>query len=389
MNSKLLPLVPVLLFIIGITAVLVGGDTNLVDNPSFEGQYSAYIPPNGHPDCPAGICATAQMAPNWIPWWRSHDPSDPDYIIRMPEYKPASPIFNDPVRVRSGQAAQQYFTFFSTHEAGFLQQSAVIPGVTYRFQVWGHSWSAQDDDDAYSGPEDGLLIQKVGIDPTGGDDWQSANIIWGAERLQYDIYGLFEIAATAQAPTMTLFVYSQPAFPVKHNDVYWDDATLFVVNQGTTPPPPPPPTDTGGEQPAGGVHVVQPGETLSAIARRYGTTAQAIAAANNIANLNLIRPGQQLTIPGGGAPPGDTTDPAPPPVEGLLATTQANLRLRSGPGTNHEILEVLPFGTVVSVTGRNASSDWIQVTYQGRSGWVAAWHTAISGGSLSSAPVQP
>jgi hypothetical protein len=235
MNSKLLPLVPVLLFIIGITAVLVGGDTNLVDNPSFEGQYSAYIPPNGHPDCPAGICATAQMAPNWIPWWRSHDPSDPDYIIRMPEYKPASPIFNDPVRVRSGQAAQQYFTFFSTHEAGFLQQSAVIPGVTYRFQVWGHSWSAQDDDDAYSGPEDGLLIQKVGIDPTGGDDWQSANIIWGAERLQYDIYGLFEIAATAQAPTMTLFVYSQPAFPVKHNDVYWDDAELISLNPPVTP----------------------------------------------------------------------------------------------------------------------------------------------------------
>jgi hypothetical protein len=229
MNRKLLPLILALLFITGITAVLAGGSANLVENPSFEGQYSAYIPPNGHPDCPAGICVTAQMASGWIPWWRSHDPADPDYIIRMPEYKPADPDFNDPPRVRTGEAAQQYFTFFSTHEAGFLQQVAVIPGLTYRFQIWGHSWSAHDDDDAYSGPEDGELYQKVGLDPTGGDDWQSSTIVWNTERLQYDIYGLFEISATAQSPTMTVFIYSRPNFPVKHNDVYWDDAGLVSL----------------------------------------------------------------------------------------------------------------------------------------------------------------
>jgi hypothetical protein len=227
MTKKLIPLLLALLMITGVIGVLAGGSANLIENPSFEGQYSAYIPPNGHPDCPAGICVTAQMAPDWIPWWRSHDPNDPDYIIRMPEYKPADPDFQDPPRVRSGEAAQQFFTFFSTHEAGFLQQIPVIPGLDYHFQIWGHAWSAEDDDDAYSGPEDGELYQKVGIDPTGGNDWQSSNIIWSAERLQYDTFGLFQISATAQSPTMTVFVYSQPNFPVKHNDVYWDDAGLF------------------------------------------------------------------------------------------------------------------------------------------------------------------
>lgn len=202
---------------------------NLLLNPSFEGQYSAYIPPNGHPDCPAGICNTAQMAPNWTPWWLSHDPDDPPYIIRMPEYKPADPIFTDPVRVRTGEAAQQYFTFFSNHKAGFYQQAAVAPGALLCFSIWGHSWSAQDDDDAYSGPEDGHLVQKIGIDPTGGTEWQSTNIIWGSEREQYDQYGLFEIQAVAQSPIVTVFVYSYPEFPVKHNDVYWDDAFLSVV----------------------------------------------------------------------------------------------------------------------------------------------------------------
>ena len=211
---------------------------NLIVNPSFEGEYSAYEPPEGHPDCDLGVCQTAQMAPGWTPWWRSHDPADDDWIIRMPEYKPASPVFTDPVRVRTGDAAQQYFTFFSTHEAGFYQQVTVTPGFEYCFSIWGHSWSAQDDDDAYSGPEDGILMQKVGVDPTGGTDWQSPDITWTEPITQYDVYGQFAVTATAQAPTITVFVYSQPSYPVKHNDVYWDDAfvpaTMDITVNGTT-----------------------------------------------------------------------------------------------------------------------------------------------------------
>jgi hypothetical protein len=153
----------------------------------------------------------------------------------MPEYKPADPDFENPVRVRTGLAAQQFFTFFSTHEAGFLQQVSAIPGRTYQFQIWGHAWSAEDDDDAFSGPQDGLLGMKVGIDPTGGTDWQSPNIIWGPERLQYDIYGLFEVEAAAQASTITVFTYSNPEFPVKHNDVYWDDAQVILQQLPVTP----------------------------------------------------------------------------------------------------------------------------------------------------------
>ncbi len=44
-------------------------------------------------------------------------------------------------------------------------------------------------------------------------------------------------------------------------------------------------------------HVVQKGETLLSIARRYGVTVQAIQKANNIANPDLIFPGQVLVIP--------------------------------------------------------------------------------------------
>ena len=55
--------------------------------------------------------------------------------------------------------------------------------------------------------------------------------------------------------------------------------------------------------PAGGVvHVVKSGETLSAIARMYGTTTTAIAQANSITNPSLIRTGQRLRIPGASGP---------------------------------------------------------------------------------------
>ncbi len=45
-------------------------------------------------------------------------------------------------------------------------------------------------------------------------------------------------------------------------------------------------------------HVVQPGDTLSGIAQAYGVDTAAIMSANNIANGNQLRVGQKLTIPG-------------------------------------------------------------------------------------------
>ena len=43
---------------------------------------------------------------------------------------------------------------------------------------------------------------------------------------------------------------------------------------------------------------VKPGDTLAAIARRHGTTVEALAAANGIGNPNRIRAGATLQIPG-------------------------------------------------------------------------------------------
>ncbi len=67
----------------------------------------------------------------------------------------------------------------------------------------------------------------------------------------------------------------------------------------------------------GSTHVVQQGETLRSIAEAYGTTWQALAAANNLANPNYIFVTQVLTtIPATGGPVVQPTPVTPPtPVQ--------------------------------------------------------------------------
>ena len=50
--------------------------------------------------------------------------------------------------------------------------------------------------------------------------------------------------------------------------------------------------------PAHEVYVVKKGDSVYKIAKRYGTTMQAIILANDLHNPNLIYPGQVLIIPG-------------------------------------------------------------------------------------------
>ena len=93
------------------------------------------------------------------------------------------------------------------------------------------------------------------------------------------------------------------------------------------PPPATPPAAV-----AAAVHVVQRGENLTVIARRYGVTVGAIVAANGIANPSRIFGGQQLTIPGSApavapvaaAPAAPAT--AMPPSMAVLVASRADVR---------------------------------------------------------------
>lgn len=94
---------------------------------------------------------------------------------------------------------------------------------------------------------------------------------------------------------------------ISNPNLIYADQILQIPESGATPVPQPPPGTT--PPPTGGSYTVKTGDTLSAIAHRFGTTVAAIAQANNISNINLIYVGQVLVIPGGGSSP----TPIPPP----------------------------------------------------------------------------
>ena len=74
-----------------------------------------------------------------------------------------------------------------------------------------------------------------------------------------------------------------------------------------TPPSPTSPPSSGGQQEGVVSHTVQPGETLSSIARKYNTTWQVIAQANGISNPSQIYAGQRLKIPTSGGSSGGSS----------------------------------------------------------------------------------
>lgn len=83
------------------------------------------------------------------------------------------------------------------------------------------------------------------------------------------------------------------------NFIYVGQVLRIPAGPGSSPEPTPA---------TGGTYVVQRGDTLIGIARRYNTTVDALARANNLSPPYVIYVGQRLTIPGG-AGPGPTATP--------------------------------------------------------------------------------
>lgn len=105
-------------------------------------------------------------------------------------------------------------------------------------------------------------------------------------------------------------------------DVIYPGQKLLIAvsgNAGPTIAPAPPSSDT--------MHVVQLGDTVDKIARRYGVSASAIVRANGITNADLIWVGQKLIIPGSAltASPMPYASPVPSasPVSGVTSVPSA------------------------------------------------------------------
>jgi murein DD-endopeptidase MepM/ murein hydrolase activator NlpD len=104
-----------------------------------------------------------------------------------------------------------------------------------------------------------------------------------------------EVAAVA-APTSR--IESQP-LPQTHAAALPAPPAHYRSGTGAVPASPPPvQVAKAAPQPASGVHVVAPGESLLGISRKYGKKGAEVARANGITPTTNVRIGQRLVIPG-------------------------------------------------------------------------------------------
>ncbi|MCA9981266.1 MAG: LysM peptidoglycan-binding domain-containing protein [Anaerolineales bacterium] len=290
---------------------------NLLTNPSFEGAYTTFTPITGYQQeaCSVGVCTTAQMPAGWLPWWVPQTEDDEPWFNRMPEYKPVCPFDPCPYpeRLKGGAQAMQYFTFHSSHQAGAYQQVSVAPGTKLKFSVWGQAWSSASDKVPSDYPT--AVNMRIGIDPTGEANPFSPNIVWSGMANPYDNYALFEVEATAQADRVTVFMWSNPQEARKHNDIYWDEASLVATGVGAVPVAPAAGGGTssgGGTAPVAAVRIpgptptpnadgeiivqVQPGDTLWNIAASAGLSLDELLELNGLAREDFINVGDNMLI---------------------------------------------------------------------------------------------
>jgi hypothetical protein len=215
---------------------------NLLQHPDFE-----WAAPWPFQDGNGAI----QIANQWRAWWVDKPPASvarpyncdgKDYgcYWAVPEFGDVQKLAHA-YRVHGGLQSQKYFTYGRMHWAGLMQRVENIPpNARVRFSIYMQAWMCFEWVDCDYGrvsdqPAD--LHLKVGIDPKGGQNPFSPDVVWGAEKAAFDHWEQFQVEAVAQGGAVTVFTHSRPDWDWarKNNDVYVDDASLVIIGQAPKP----------------------------------------------------------------------------------------------------------------------------------------------------------
>ena len=190
--------------------------TNLLANGDFEGEFTELDGADPR-----------NVAESWAPWHIAASVTSPSFANHDPNYDEET----DRIRLDEDGKAQKYFTLFATHQGGIYQEvDSLTSGTTYRFSIYAYVWSSSFEDTEVS-EDPGDVVVRVGIDPDGGTDGASEDIIWStAAKFFYDAYRQYAVIATAESTSVTVFVESTVGEPRANNYVYLDDAVLEVAS---------------------------------------------------------------------------------------------------------------------------------------------------------------
>lgn len=261
--------------------------TNLLANPGFEGigrSQDSSTPNynNWTRETFTGVQYGEIFTPEgWVTWWQEGEFKRPECKVIPNEH----PFNADPIRIFQGYYSGMCFTFYGKQNAGYYQVVRNIPaGTVVEGSYYAHAWSCSESSPPVSCGDPYAFYFRVGIDPNGGTDPFSANIVWSGAYYHYDKFGLVgPVQATVgEAGAATMFIQAYGKWPNKHNDAYTDNPTLKVLAPGETPTPtplPPPPTSDAPptsqvtptpRQDGAIVHIVVSGDTMFGLAIEYG-----------------------------------------------------------------------------------------------------------------------
>jgi LysM repeat protein len=147
---------------------------------------------------------------------------------------------------------------------------------------------------------------RIGIDPNGGTSPMSENIIWSDFASPHDRWEEISVQASASSAVVTVFLYVTQDTPSDLNNVYWDDASLRVVDAVTSPSATPALTSGSSIGPVSvatvvpssvpGLYVVQPGDTFDRIALRFTLSRDELLALNPGTDPRRLRVGDTLRV---------------------------------------------------------------------------------------------
>ncbi len=194
---------------------------NQLQNDGLEPPFNAYGTWTG-----SGHVFTLEVAHDWEKFYIPSGTYDSGNKLRY--FRASAVEFLYGFTEKRDGADAQLFWSTKPYDAGIYQQvSGLTPGENYGLQIGILQVYANT-----TSKTDNKMFRSVGIDPTGGTDPSSSNVIWGPEEGKDVDWFYPGVGAEAISSTMTVFVRvrsTDDAPTFEENLVWVDDAFLDIA----------------------------------------------------------------------------------------------------------------------------------------------------------------